>query len=202
MPQLPAWRSLRPGKCAGVRKDAGNRVGILKLRRKLLRIGRIVGWLTGRRHWCGAGRNRLVCRSRGRVRTGRRRVRLRRVRHRGHRALRIQQMILARTKSETDQRARIRDLLALPSVIGLVLAHGIFAGLVPGSGGLALQIVLPDQSFLDRLRALGVNLLLSAWPPFTRRPLPRSLGRSLLCSSGTGAGNVRGGMLLRRTLAG
>ena len=53
-------------------------------------------------------------------------------------------MILAWPETEADQRARIRDGLALPSVIGLILSHGVFAGLVPRPTGLAGQIVLAD----------------------------------------------------------
>lgn len=71
-------------------------------------------------------------------------------------------MILARAQTQTDQGARIGDRFALPSVIGLITTHCIFAGLVPGSGGLAGQIVLAHQSLLNRQRALGIDLLLSA----------------------------------------
>jgi hypothetical protein len=69
-------------------------------------------------------------------------------------------MILARTQAQADERARIGNGLALPSVIGLVAPHRIFAGLVPGSGGIAAQIMFADQRFLNRLCAYGINLLL------------------------------------------
>jgi hypothetical protein len=39
-------------------------------------------------------------------------------------------------------------------MICLVTAHGLFAGLVPRAGGFAIEIVLADQGFLDRLSAL------------------------------------------------
>ncbi len=69
-------------------------------------------------------------------------------------------MILARAQAQANQRARIGNGLALPSVIGLVTPHRFFAGLVPCPGGLAAQIVLPDQGFLNGLRAFGIDLLL------------------------------------------
>ena len=62
-------------------------------------------------------------------------------------------MILARPQTEADQSARIRDRLTLPSVIGLELPHGVFAGLVPCPAGLAGQIVFPDQCLLNGQRA-------------------------------------------------
>jgi len=100
--------------------------------------------------------------------------RFRTIGHGCHRALGVEQVILARPKAEADQRARIRNSFALPAVIRLELAHGIFASLVPGSGGLAFQIVLADQSFLNRLCPLGVDLLLTTSP---RRLLVRTLSR-------------------------
>jgi hypothetical protein len=51
-------------------------------------------------------------------------------------------------------------------VIGLVAAHGVFTGLVPGSDSLAAQVVLANQSFLNFLRPLGIDLLLTSSCPF------------------------------------
>jgi len=71
-------------------------------------------------------------------------------------------MVLARAKSQLNERARVGHLLALPAVIGLVAAHGFFAGLVPRARGFAVQIVLADQSFLNSLSTLRINFLLAA----------------------------------------
>ena len=121
---------------------------------KLLRAGRIA---------------RVGIRSRGRiggrgwaVRCGGHGLRSRRVRHGRHSALRVQKMVLARPQAQFDQSARVRHGLALPSVIGLVAAHGVFARLVPGAGRFSVQVVFADQRFLDGLRSLGVNFLLAA----------------------------------------
>jgi hypothetical protein len=98
-------------------------------------------------------------RSRG---VGVRRRRTRRERSTGHRALWIQQMIVARPQPKGDQRARIGNRLRLPAVIGLIAPHGLFTGLIPGSGCFAAQVVLADQRFLDLVSPLGINFLLSS----------------------------------------
>ena len=71
-------------------------------------------------------------------------------------------MILARTQAQADQSARIGDGFALPALIGLVAAHGFFAGLVPGASGFAAEVVLADQGFLNGPSSLGVYFLLAA----------------------------------------
>lgn len=80
---------------------------------------------------------------------------------RGHGALRIQQMIVVRPQPQADQGARIGHRLRLPAVIGLISPHRLFAGLIPFTGGFAGQVVLANQRFLDRLRPLPIDLLLS-----------------------------------------
>jgi hypothetical protein len=79
-----------------------------------------------------------------------------------HRALGIQQMVLAGTQAQLDESAGIGDALTLPAVIGLVAAHGFFARLVPCAGGFAGQIMRADQGFLNGLSAFGVDFLLAA----------------------------------------
>ena len=71
-------------------------------------------------------------------------------------------MVLARPQTQFDQRPRVRHRLALPSIVGLIAAHGRFAGLIPGAGSFSAQIMLADQGFLDGLRSLGINFLLAA----------------------------------------
>ena len=85
-----------------------------------------------------------------------------RIRDRGHGALRVQQMVFAGAQPKLDQRPRIGHRFALPAVIGLIAAHGIFTGLVPRARGFSAQVVFADQGFLNRLGALRVDLLLAA----------------------------------------
>jgi len=71
-------------------------------------------------------------------------------------------MIRARSQSQLDERAGIRNSLILPSMIALKAPHGFLAGLIPSSAGFPAEIVLVDERFLNSLRALGIDLLLSA----------------------------------------
>ena len=73
-------------------------------------------------------------------------------------------MVLARAQTQLDQRARVGHRLTLPAVVGLVTAHGLFAGLVPRSRGFSLQVVFANQRFLNGLGSLGIDLLLAAYP--------------------------------------
>ena len=81
----------------------------------------------------------------------------RRVRNRSHGALGIQEVIFARAQAELDQRPGIGYGLALPAVVGLVAAHGPFAGLVPGARRFAFQVMFANQGLLNRLGSFGVN---------------------------------------------
>ncbi len=113
------------------------------------------------RRW--RNRSRIHARSRiGAVRGRSQGCRMRRGRLRGHRALWIQQMVVARPQSQADQGARVRYSLRLPAVVGLIASHGIFAGLIPRSGRFAGHIMLADQRFLDGLRPLGIDFLLAS----------------------------------------
>ncbi len=102
--------------------------------------------------------------------SGRRGTRCRRGVHRcgvrnvwscSHGAFRIEQVIVARSESEADQSARIRHFFRLPSVIGLVTAHRLFAFLIPESGRLAVHVMFANQGFLNGLGARGIDLLLA-----------------------------------------
>jgi len=93
---------------------------------------------------------------------------------RSHRAFRIQQMVVARSQPQADQCARIRHCLRLPAVIGLIAAHGVFAGLVPVSGRFAAQVMLANQRFLNLLHPLGINLLLAPRSRFSLAAPPRA----------------------------
>jgi hypothetical protein len=139
-------------------------------------------------------RFRIYTRSRlGAVRSWSRRRRGRWERAGGHGAFRIQQMIVARPQAQADQRARIGYGLRLPSVIGLIAPHGLFTGLIPGSSRFARHIVFANQRFLDRLRPLGLNLLLAPRRGFSLAALmrggvlrfavvrPRDRGRFCVC---------------------
>ena len=71
-------------------------------------------------------------------------------------------MILTRAETKLDQSPRVGYRLALPSLIRLVAAHGLFTGLVPCAGGFSAQVVLADQGFLNGLSSLGVDFLLAS----------------------------------------
>ena len=123
---------------------------------QLLRVRRISLGRTG------GGNRRGVGGRRGAVRRRSHGLGSRCVWHGGHSAVGIQQMVLARAQAELDQRPRVRHSLALPTVIGLIAAHGLFAGLIPGTRGFSAQVMLADQRFLNRMSPLGVDFLLAA----------------------------------------
>lgn len=70
-------------------------------------------------------------------------------------------MVVARPQPQADQRARVGHGLRLPAVICLIAPHGIFTGLIPRTGRFAGHIMLAYQRFLDSLRPLGIDFLLS-----------------------------------------
>ena len=119
---------------------------------KLLRAGRIA-----LARWNGS----RGCARHCSVRRGGHGFRARCIRNGGHGALWIEQVIFAGTQAETDQRPRIGYGLALPSMIRLITAHGLFAGLVPTAVSLSGQVVLADERFLDGLGPLRINFLLA-----------------------------------------
>src|SRR5262245_26813481 len=80
-----------------------------------------------------------------------------------HSSLGIEEAFLVGTKAQLDEGARIRDYYALPAIVGLEAFHRFLAGGVPLAGGLAVEVILADQRFLDLARAVGVNLLLAAF---------------------------------------
>ena len=89
-------------------------------------------------------------------------------------------------------------------MIGLIFPHGIFACLVPGSGGVSAQIMLADQCLLNRGCAFRVDLLLAPRPRFlfSRCTLRRCLMRRA-CGSHLGGTGGRGWLLMmcgRRSL--
>ncbi len=109
---------------------------------------------SGVRSWCrrgdrigGRGFRRRIC-----IRARRRR----------HCRFRIQQMVVARSKAQFDQRPRIWHRLGLPSLIGLIAPQGSLGRVVPFAGRLALHEMLANQSFLNLLRALGFDRFLAA----------------------------------------
>ncbi len=76
------------------------------------------------------------------------------------------------SQAQLDQRPRVGHRLALPAVIRLVAAHGLFAGLVPRARGFPAQVMLADQGFLNGLGSFGVDFLLA---PRLRRLLARGM---------------------------
>jgi len=73
-------------------------------------------------------------------------------------------MIVTRSQTQADEGAGVRHRFRLPSMVGLVMPHGIFARLIPCSRRRAGQVMLADQRLLDLLRALRIDLLLSPRP--------------------------------------
>ena len=71
-------------------------------------------------------------------------------------------MIFARPQTQLNQRPRVGDRLALPSMVRLVAAHGLFAGLVPRAGGFPAQVVFADQGLLNGQGSFRVDFLLAA----------------------------------------
>ncbi len=71
-------------------------------------------------------------------------------------------MVLARPQTQLDQRPRVGYCLALPSLVGLVAAHSLFAGLVPCARSFPAEVMFADQGFLNGLGSLGIDFLLAA----------------------------------------
>src|SRR5579862_1043991 len=71
-------------------------------------------------------------------------------------------MVVAWPEAKADQSTGIGDGLRLPSMIGLITAHGVFARLVPGSGRRSAQVMFANQSQLNFFSAIRIDLLLSA----------------------------------------
>jgi len=115
---------------------------------------------------------------------------MRRGRLRGHRAFRIQQVVVARPQAEADQSPRIRHGFRLPPVVGLVAAHRIFTGLIAGAGRFAGHIMLANQRFLNRLRPLWLDLLLATRSGFFLAALVGAGVLRLAAVSGAACGRL------------
>lgn len=70
-------------------------------------------------------------------------------------------MIMARSQSQADQSSRIGNGLRLPAMVRLIAAHGGFTRFVPGSRRFSAQVMLANQGFLNFLRPLGIDFLLT-----------------------------------------
>jgi hypothetical protein len=123
-----------------------------------------------------SGRSRSRIRACSRIGAVRYRSQRRRMRDRlrSHRAFRIQQVVVARAQAQADQRTRIGYRFRLPAVIRLIAAHGVFARLVPGPGRFAAQVMFANQSFLNLLRPLRIDLLLAPRSRFLLTSLVRA----------------------------
>lgn len=97
-------------------------------------------------------------------------------------------------KPEFDESTGIRRNFRLPAVIGLVTGHGFFATGVPHAAGFTGEVVLADQSFLDRARAFRLDPLLAMAFPRAFACMAAALGfrrRMLLGGGGWGFGLSR-----------
>lgn len=74
-------------------------------------------------------------------------------------------MIVVRSETQADEGAGIWHGFRLPTMVGLITAHRVFAGLIPGSFSFRTQVMFPDQRLLDLLRTLRIDLLLAARRP-------------------------------------
>jgi hypothetical protein len=83
-------------------------------------------------------------------------------------------MVVARAQPQADQRTRIGHRFRLPAMIRLIAAHSVFAGLVPGSGRFAAQVMFANQRFLNFLRPLRIDLLLAPRSRFFLTSLVRA----------------------------
>jgi len=70
-------------------------------------------------------------------------------------------MVVIGPESKIDQRPRVGNDLSLPAVISLILFTRPLGVAIPFSRGVPIQIVLPDQCFLNCLRTRVVDFLLS-----------------------------------------
>ena len=114
------------------------------------------------------------------------------VRRRNTRGIRIQKAFVIGAQAQLDQRPRIRRQLGLPAVVGLVLGQRILGGLVPKAGRLARQVMLLNQSALDRAGALLVDSALSVGLRALRYGLRAVLGMTF--GAGSGGGMRLGGL--------
>lgn len=72
------------------------------------------------------------------------------------------------TQAQGNQGAGVRDDFGLPAMVGLVAGHGVFAALVPLSGGLAIEILFAYEGCLYLPRPLRIDTLLAmAFPGAT-----------------------------------
>ena len=70
-------------------------------------------------------------------------------------------MVVTGPEAKFDQGARVGDRLVLPAIIGLEAAQGVFGGGIPLPCGLAIQVVLANEGFLDLVSAFAIDLLLA-----------------------------------------
>ncbi len=116
------------------------------------------------------------------------RRRPRHIRLRGHGTFRIEQVLVVGTEAQLDQRPRVGDLFALPSMFGLVALHGLLRRVIPGGGWFPAQVVFANQGFLDFLGTLGIDFLLPAFAgtggPVQFTPPACSLVRGSSCRLG------------------
>src|SRR5438874_9889822 len=73
---------------------------------------------------------------------------------------RIQQIVVLGAEAQGDESAGVGQNFGLPAVVILILDHGGFSALIPDAGRRALEVIFPDQRFLDLAGALFVYFLL------------------------------------------
>ena len=66
------------------------------------------------------------------------------------------------SEAEFDKRARVGHGLVLPAIVGLEMPQRVLSRGIPLPSRHAGHVMLANQSFLDLMRALGIDLLLAA----------------------------------------
>src|SRR4029079_13723545 len=61
-----------------------------------------------------------------------------------HRAIGIEQVVVVRPETELDQGARIRNGLALPTIVGLKFFHSLLRLLIPYASRFRVEVVFPN----------------------------------------------------------
>lgn len=100
--------------------------------------------------------------------------------------LRVQHVAVVRTQAELNQCARVGQNLGLPALLCLEAAHRFLRAVIPNAIGVAREVVLADQGFLDLAGPVRRNRLLTF-------RLPGLLGRGLVL----GFARLRGRRILR-----
>lgn len=100
-------------------------------------------------------------------------------------------MLIVWPKPQPDESARIRHVLALPSLVGLVALHRLLRGGVPFTRWFSVHVMLVDQSLLNLSRTIAIDRLLAAYRRFVALSVMNGVMHRLRVSSGARRRSVR-----------